>query len=395
MEEDRARSAIEFNERSGQLSDIAGALRANLERGYLDSEERFRQIAEALNDVISLTDEHSETLYFVNVAYERIWGRTREELYANPLAFLEGVHPDDRERVRYAMIDHARESYDLEFRVVNPVAGVRWVWSRGFPVVDALGTIYRIATIAEDITIRKEVNESRARLLRGFTHDVKNPMGAADGYLALLEEGVYGEMSAAQTATVGRARHAIHTAVELIAALMEIERADAGQLNIKHEVVDAAATARGTLAGFRAGARAKQLSVELVVCSENADGSQMVESDGARLTQILANLVSNAIKYTQPGGHITVRVFPASDSDAPSPGSWVAVAVVDNGPGIPLDRQNMLFREFTRFDPGAAEGSGLGLAISQRLAHALGGSISCVSTPGVGSTFTMWLPLLR
>ncbi len=379
-------------------SGVAEALGANLARRYLESEERFRQIAEALNDVVSLTDEHQATLFFVNAAYERIWGRTREELYATPLAYLNGVHPDDRERVRYAMADHARDSYDVEYRVVNPLMGVRWVWSRGYPVRDAEGAIYRIACITEDITDRKQIIESRVRLLRGFTHDVKNPMGAADGYLALLEEGVYGEMSAGQTTAIGRARHAIHTAVELLSALMEIARAEAGQLSIKHEPVDVGATAHGVLDGFRASAQAKRLHLALVVAGDTGDtgdGAQMAVSDRARLTQILANLLSNAVKYTQPDGSITVRVFSAADGEAPSRGRWIAVSVADNGPGIPLDRQNMLFREFTRFDPTAAEGSGIGLAISQRVANALGGSISCSSTPGSGSTFTLWLPVAR
>ena len=69
----------------------------------------------------------------------------------------------------------------------------------------------------------------------------------------------------------------------------------------------------------------------------------------------------------------------------------MAVAVADNGPGIPLEKQGLVFREFTRFDPKAAAGSGIGLAISRRLARALGGEITFTSTPNVGSTFTLWL----
>jgi signal transduction histidine kinase len=70
----------------------------------------------------------------------------------------------------------------------------------------------------------------------------------------------------------------------------------------------------------------------------------------------------------------------------------VAVTVADDGPGIPYDKQNMLFREFTRFSPGAAQGSGIGLAISQRVASALDANITFTSTPGAGSSFTLWLP---
>jgi signal transduction histidine kinase len=98
------------------------------------------------------------------------------------------------------------------------------------------------------------------------------------------------------------------------------------------------------------------------------------------------------VKYTQPEGSIAVRAFVADDDAGPRRGRRAAIAVVDNGPGIPPEKQSLLFREFTRFNPGAAEGSGIGLAISQRLAHAIGAAITFASTPGGGSTFTLWLP---
>jgi PAS domain S-box-containing protein len=215
----------ESAERQEWLQEIADALRANLARGYLESEEQFRQIAEAMNDIVSLTDTDSRKVLFVNAAYERIWGRAREDLYENPLAFLKGVHPDDRARVREAIVTGRRQAYDLEFRVLRPGGDQRWVWSRGFPVRNADGEIYRTASITEDVTDRKHVVESHERLIRGFTHDVKNPLGAADGYLSLLEDGVFGTMSAAQTESIAHARRCIRTALTLVSQLLEIERA--------------------------------------------------------------------------------------------------------------------------------------------------------------------------
>src|SRR5687768_5021668 len=114
------------------------------------------------------------------------------------MAFLAGVHVEDRDRVITAVTGHPGSMYDVEFRVVRPDGGVRWVWSRGFPVSDASGTVSRIAGIAEDITDRKRITASHEQLIRGFTHDVKNPLGAADGYLALLQEGVLGSLSPGQ-----------------------------------------------------------------------------------------------------------------------------------------------------------------------------------------------------
>jgi PAS domain S-box-containing protein len=373
------------------LKQIAEALEANLARGYLEGEERMRGIAEALHDVVALIDSTGTKVLFVNGAYERIWCRSREDLYANPLALLDGVHPQDRDRVRDTLIGQPRGNYDLEYRVVRPSGDVRWVRTRAFPIHNADGGIDRIASITEDITERKQVIESHERLIRGFTHDVKNPLGAADGYLALLEMGVGGEMSEKQTQSVGHARRSIRTALNLISGLLDIERAEAGQLDIRRECVELGAATFEIVDEFRAAAEEKGLTLSSEVFG--SEDSLVVESDSARVRQILANLLSNAVKYTQPNGSILVEARAVSTDDAPWRGYWAAIAVTDNGPGIPVEKQGLVFREFTRFDPGAAAGSGIGLAISRRLARALGGEITFSSMPGVGSTFTLWLPI--
>lgn len=373
------------------LAEVGGALQANLARGFLEGEERIRQIAEALHDAILLSDETGGQIFFVNMAYEHIWGRPRTELYANPLALLEGVHPEDRELVRDTLLGETRPGYDLEFRVLRPSGDERWVWARGFPVRDANDASNRIASIIEDITDRKQTTASHERLIRGFTHDVKNPLGAADAYLSLMEMGVYGTMSEAQAQAIARARRSIGTALNLVSGLLDIERAEAGQLDIEHERVDVGATTVAIVEEFRAAAAAKGLRVVSSVPA--GDDSIVADSDVERVRQILANLVSNAVKFTHPNGSISVSARVARADEAPWRGGWAAVAVADNGPGIPLEKQSLVFREFTRFDPDATAGSGIGLAISRRLARALGGEITFTSTPGVGSTFTLWLPL--
>lgn len=373
------------------LEQIAEALQANLARGYLEGEDRIRGIAEALHDVVSLTDSTGSRVLFVNAAYEQIWCRSRDELYANALALLDGVHPQDRDRVRDTLIGQPHGNYDLEYRVVRPGGDERWVRTRAFPVGGADGEIDRIASITEDITDRKKVTESHERLIRGFTHDVKNPLGAADGYLGLLELGVGGEMSEKQAESVGHARRCIRTALNLISGLLDIERAEAGQLDITQERMDLGAATIEIVDDFLAAAEAK--GINLAAQLPQSEDPLVVESDPARVRQILANLVSNAVKYTQPNGSIVADVRAVCTDDAPWRGHWAALAVTDNGPGIPVEKQGLVFREFTRFDPGAAAGSGIGLAISRRLARALGGEITFASTPGVGTTFTLWLPL--
>ncbi len=367
---------------------MAAVRRVTLLEELRESEERFRQIADAIHDVVWLTDAGFTRTLFVNAAYERVWGLPRKAV-VNPEALLDGVHPDDRERVRAAQ---PRGQFDVEFRVVRPDGQVRWVWARGFPVRNERGEIYRIAGITEDITERKLAAESRTRLIRGFTHDVKNPLGAADGFLALLEEEVAGELNAKQKDSVERSRRSIRNALSLIHNLLEIERAEAGQLDVDKRPVDVAGVARDVTEEFRAEAETRNLALSVNVADKESDNGLLVETDHARVRQILANLLSNAVKYTQPGGRITVQAGPRSDGDAPGKGDWVTVDVTDTGTGIPPDKQALLFQEFTRFDPEAAEGAGIGLAISQRVAKALDATITVKSKPDVGSTFTLWLP---
>lgn len=120
-------------------------------------------------------------------------------------------------------------------------------------------------------------------------------------------------------------------------------------------------------------------------------GLPVIRSDARRISQILGNLLSNAVKYTDAGD---VSIGAEVRRDLLTLGTdTVSVAVRDTGPGIPAKSLPLVFAEFTRLEPRQVDGAGPGLAISQRLAHALGGSIYVESEVGAGSTFTLALPL--
>jgi len=232
--------------------------------------------------------------------------------------------------------------------------------------------------------------ESRSRLMRGFSHDVKNPLGAAEGQLALLADSVFGKLPAEQRVSIARARASIRTALRLIDSLVELARVETGGLTIERAPMDVRSVAQEVAEEYRAAAEEKGLELDVRL----AETLPIVHSDVDRIRQILANLVVNAVKYTEHG-RITVSVEPReADPRAPGPGPWVTIAVSDTGPGIPEDQQEAIFGEFIRLDTGRdrRRGAGLGLAISQRLARLLGGDITLESRPGKGSTFTLWLP---
>ena len=229
--------------------------------------------------------------------------------------------------------------------------------------------------------------ERRARLVRGFSHDVKNPLGAASGQLALLEEGVAGPLADAQRDAVARARRAVAAAVDLIDDLVELVRAEAGQLSIERRPTDVPQVAAEMAEEYRPQAEAKRIELRVEVTG----GLPSVDTDPGRVRQILGNLLSNAVKYTPEGGRITVRVEERA-TGGPAPGAWLAVDVANTGPGIPPEKQAFIFEEFTRLEPADKRGGGLGLAISRQVARALGGDVTVRSPPGEGPTFTLWIP---
>lgn len=133
--------------------------RRQAEGALRESEARFRQLAENIREVFWMsTPGYGETLY-VSPAYESIWGRSRESLYREPRSFMDAIHLEDRARAIDALMHERGRPFELEYRIVKPDGGVRWIRDRGFPITDAAGKVYRVAGIAEDITERKHAEE--------------------------------------------------------------------------------------------------------------------------------------------------------------------------------------------------------------------------------------------
>jgi signal transduction histidine kinase len=246
----------------------------------------------------------------------------------------------------------------------------------------------RVLDDAKEARSRLErVLASRSRLIRGFSHDVKNPVGAADGYAALLTEGIYGDLTVQQLEAVGHLRRSIHSALALIDDLHELARAETGRLVVTRERIDVNALLLDLVLEYEAAARSGGLTLSTRLDPQLPE----VTTSSIRVQQIVSNLLSNAIKYTREGS-VTVETLVHDADPEGMPGDWIQIRVSDTGPGIPHDKQEYIFEEFSRIGPHEKSGAGLGLAISRLLARALGGQITVESSPGMGSHFTLWLP---
>jgi PAS domain S-box-containing protein len=162
-------NALEFQGRSYRCAfarDISD--RQQAEAALRESEERFRQLAEHIEQVFWMSDPNTHETIYVSPAYDRIWGRSRQGLYESPQQFVEAIHPDDRDRVKATLLEQSPRGYDIEYRIVKPDGAVRWLRDRAFPIRDETDRVYRVVGIAEDISDRKQsevaLRQSQERL---------------------------------------------------------------------------------------------------------------------------------------------------------------------------------------------------------------------------------------
>jgi len=395
------------------LALLAGLTVAKLGRRYrslaqqLDARQaKLTAILESITDAFFALDR-DWCFTYVNREAERVMMVPRQELLGRILWDFPQTKGTAYEReFRRAMA----EQDTVEFQEFVPSLGI-WADVRVYPSADGLSVYFRDVT--ERVTIAEErehllarerqarviaeesraglnrVIQGRSRLVRGFSHDVKNPLGAADGYLQLLEVEIPGPLTGQQKENVGRARRSIRAALDLIGDLLALARVESGQLTIEPEPVNVKKIVTECIDEFRMQADQKGLALTLEADHE----LPVLQSDRARIRQAVTNLLSNAIKYTRHGS-VTVAVVRRDRDNVPDGNHWLAIDVSDTGPGLSEEEQKAVFEEFRRF--GAAEkqqGSGIGLAMSWQIARALEGDLTVESEPGRGSTFTFWLPI--
>jgi two-component system cell cycle sensor histidine kinase/response regulator CckA len=159
------------------LADYCGGALAQIRarEARRESEERFRELAETIQEVFWITDPNKNRMLYISPAYEKIWGRSGESLYDSPRNWIEAIHPDDRERVLHAATTRQTEgTYDEEYRIIRPDGEIRWVKDRAFPVRNAAGQIERVVGVARDVTERKKAEAELQRREEEFRSLIEN-----------------------------------------------------------------------------------------------------------------------------------------------------------------------------------------------------------------------------
>ncbi|HET6228468.1 MAG TPA: GAF domain-containing sensor histidine kinase [Longimicrobiaceae bacterium] len=368
------------------------------------SEERFSRIISIAAEAIISIDETQRIVLF-NEGAEYIFGYGRGEMLGKPLDLLlperaRAVHqrhvrafgesPDVARKMGHRQEISGRRKDGEEFPAEASISKMDVGGQRFYIVVLRDTTEARNAVLAQEklLLAVTRATEARARLLRGVTHDVKNPLGSADGYAQLLEMELAGGLAPEQARLVAGVRRGIRGALAMIGDLLDLSLAESGGLPVNRVPVDLVAVAREALEDERG---AVEAAGHVLVC-EGGTPVPLV-TDPARVRQVVGNLLSNAAKYTPAPGRITLWVEMRTGGEPARPGEWAAVHVRDSGPGIPPDARESIFGEFHRLDSSTrASGHGLGLAISRLIARLLGGDLTVSGGEGEGATFSFWLP---
>jgi signal transduction histidine kinase len=226
-------------------------------------------------------------------------------------------------------------------------------------------------------------SQHKSQFLANMSHELRTPLNAVLGFAELLVDGIYGELPERARGALERVQSNGRHLLGLINDVLDLSKIEAGQLTLAVDDYALGGIVRSVQSATEPLARAKALSLTVDV----AAGMPLGRGDERRLTQVLLNLIGNAIKFTDTGG-ITIGAQVAD--------GCFTVAVCDTGPGIAAGDQQLIFEEFQQVDSTNTRrkgGTGLGLAISKRIVEMHGGTLTVESVLGQGSTFCMSVPV--
>jgi PAS domain S-box-containing protein len=382
---------------SGALSEVSEYRYA--EQRLRESEESFRSLSAASPVGIVKADAAGRCVY-VNERWQTL--ASLSEFEAMEDGWLETVAPEDHARVLQRWLDFTSggKSFDDEFRYVVSGGGYRWVRSRANAVLDELCAIAGYVVTFEDVTEARVAAEAladardkamqaakaKSEFLANMSHEIRTPLNGVVGMTELLMGTRLDDEQRDFLRTINMSADAL---LSIINDILDFSKIEAGKMTIERVPMDVRELTEDV--GDLVLPRIREQGLELLLAvDENVP--RHVIGDPTRVRQILINLVSNAIKFTEQGE----VVVGAGVLDAAGGSPRLKIWVRDTGIGIPEERLGAVFESFTQADGSTTRkygGTGLGLTICRQLATLMGGSIHVASETGAGSEFWIELPL--
>jgi PAS domain S-box-containing protein len=396
-------SARELLARVSTQIDLA-RVRQEAQASVAESERRLRENAEQLHaalEVGSIATWHwdlANGVATVGDTFAQLMGLPAGTTRVDAAQFYALVHPNDRSRlIQYLeRIGRDRGRIDVEYRILRPDGEVRWILSRGAPIVGEQGEVTAIRGAVTDITDRKRAEEAlrataaalrdadrlKDEFLATLSHELRTPLTAILGWTHMLEIGSVAPEQ--QGFALEIIRNSALAQSQLVEDVLDVSRIVTGKMRLQRKATKLSAVMEAAAATVRPAADAKQIALHIEVTS----APPPLQLDPARIQQVLWNLLSNAIKFS-PHGSVVEMVLRTEEG-------FAVVDVRDQGQGIRADFLPYIFHRFRQGDGSTTRshaGLGLGLALVKELTELHGGTVSVESVEGRGSTFTVRLPI--
>jgi PAS domain S-box-containing protein len=356
----------------------------NRDKAYIEN------LVENAGDAVVATALDDRILTW-NRAAEIIFGYIKQEVIGQNLAILLlQEQTTELEEIRNK-VRHQSVIRNLEVRRTRKDGVIIEVALAVSPIKDGTGIVTGFLHLAKDITEKmhyekrlRDLDKMKSDFVSNVSHELRTPLTAVKGSVDNMLDGLTGSLNEKQTRYLTRVKSNTDRLARLINDLLDLSRIEAGGIEIKPTVLTPEILAKEVIESLRSIVVDKLIDLEV---SSHENGIT-AWADRDKVTQVLMNLVGNAVKFTSSHGNVTVAIERNDDE-------WVQISVADTGPGIPCDELDRIFDKFyqlAQMDKRKSRGTGLGLAISKALVQMHGGKIWVESEPGKGSTFSFTLP---
>lgn len=377
----------------GYITEMATRL-ADLLEQQREETSKSRAILQSLTEGVIVLDQDGQ-IELINWAAEHVLNIPAAEVLNHPVHLLATYGHTEEQRQRAALLYHTmmrglesvrknQRTYSTSIEFNHPTQMVAMHLA---PVVGLDGQNYGNVAVLRDITREIQADQAKREFVSKVSHELRTPLTAIRGYIDLLLLQSMGTLSPTQISFLDVVKTNTNRLMDLINDILDISRIEAGKINLRHTRFDIGKVIRDVYQSLRLEAAAKNIAVTL----EIPEGLPEIVADEKRITQVIFNLFSNAIKYTYDGGKVWIRA-------SLNPAQMLQVDVEDTGIGMTPEQMEKLFLPFYRADSPLRElagGTGLGLSIARSLVEQHNGEMWVRSEYGKGSTFSFILPLTQ